>query len=261
MKNIVCVKEVPDPQDMVLENGNIQFDDPLKIVNPYDEYAVEEAVSLRERFGYSSLAITAGEENMQVVQTAVALGIEAVMEVSTKGLSDARSLGEVIAKVIKTVILDEESIGLIIVGRQSIDQAKGQVGCVIAETLNIPYISNVIEIVSLNKQSTRVKRKDNNGYQTIQTTVPCVVQVSGGEINEPRLPTVKGLFKAKKYTPQKVEASTLNEDANKKSPVNGNVQHVKFELPPERQQGKLLKGEPQDLVNEVVKHVLPILNK
>lgn len=259
MQNIVCVKEVADPQDIEIEQGGLSFDDVRMIMNPYDEYAVEEVVRLKERFGYPAMALSIGSTpSLQVIKTAVALGVEFATEILTDTELDSSTCGMILAKAIEK-IRQEKQIGLIVVGRQSIDQAKGQVGCEIAEQLNLPYISNVVEIMDLNGEITRVKRKDEHGYTILQSPVPCVIQVSGGEINEPRMPTIRGLFKAKKFVSNKVKAGDLIGVLLRKTRPEGEVKTLSLEPPPARQKGKILEGEPETQVQELMKHILPLV--
>jgi electron transfer flavoprotein beta subunit len=261
MKNIVCVKEVPDPQDIVLHNENIVFEEPELIMNPFDEYAVEEIISLRERFGCSSVSLTLGNDpSVKAIKTAVALGVDHATEILSKDSLDSSSSGEILAQMIKKMInTDEEKIGLVIVGRQSIDQVRGQVGCVISEELNFPYITNVVEIIELNETETKVKRKDDSGYQILRSPVPCVIQVSGGEINEPRMPKLKGLLKAKKFVPETIPAEELVHSLTPTSNVERSIQRIQVELPPPRKKGTILQGEPQEQVNELVRKLESVL--
>lgn len=260
MKNIVCFKEVPDPQDISVQNGTILFEKPEMIMNPFDEYAVEEAVCLHERFGCQAISLTLGPSpSLKAVKTALALGVEKAIEIHTDHELDSHATGVVLAQVIKRLI-DEEQIGLIIVGRQTIDQAKGQVGCVIAELLHLPFVSNVVEIVELTDRETRVKRRDESGVQLLRAPLPCVVQVSGGEINEPRTPTLKGLLRAKKTAPQIIRLTENEEKAVPSDSTRGSITAIHAELPPERKKGVLFQGPPEKQVNELIKHLQAILH-
>jgi electron transfer flavoprotein beta subunit len=262
MKNIICVKEIPDPQDIGIYNGKIGFDNPELIMNPFDEYAVEEAICLSERFGYSSISLTlGGNPSVKAVKTAVALGVEDAIEILSDRQHNSASSGDILAKMVGNIINKEEKIGLIIVGRQSIDQAKGQVGSIIAEQLNLPYVTNVVEIIDLNQQETKIKRKDESGYQILRALVPCVIQVSGGEINEPRTPTLKGLLKARKYVAEIVKVNDVLTESATTSSVGGSIRTLYAELPPARKKGTILEGQPQEQVDELIKRLESIFQR
>ena len=197
MNIIVCLKQVPgttevkiDPEKNTLIRQGIQ-----SIVNPFDSYALEEGVRLKERHGGKVTAISMGPpQAADMLRDAISVGADEAVLLSDMAfagsdtLATAAALGKAIEKI--------KSYDLIICGRQTIDGDTGQVGPELAENLGIPFIAYVSKIEEIANGKMRVQRAVEDGYETIETSLPAVITVAK-EINVPRMASLRGLFKSK----------------------------------------------------------------
>jgi electron transfer flavoprotein beta subunit len=197
MKYVVCVKLTPDTEEL----GEVRAEDVngsdlgvTMVLNPWDEFAVEEALTLQENYGGETVAITLGsEESVEALKRAVALGIEETVLLSDPAFegSDAWGISYALASAIKGL----DSYDLILTGRQSVDGNSGLVPPGIAAKLGIPLVSQVTKVVELTDTSVTVLRAIEDGVQTVRVPLPAVLSVSK-EINEPRYPNFMGIRKA-----------------------------------------------------------------
>jgi electron transfer flavoprotein beta subunit len=197
MKYVVCVKLTPDTEEL----GEVRAEDiagtdlgVTMALNPWDEFAVEEALALQEDHGGDTVAITLGsDESSEALKRAVAMGIEETMLLSDPVFdgSDAWGVAYALARAI-------ESLGeydLILTGRQSVDGNSGLVPAGIAVQLGVPFIAQVAKVLELTEDHVTVLRALEDGVQTVQVPLPAVLAVSK-EINEPRYPNFMGIRKA-----------------------------------------------------------------
>ncbi len=222
MKFVVCAKLTPDteqlgdvkPQDVGSDELGVTM-----VLNPWDEFAVEEALQLQERFDGEAAVITVGgEDSTEALKRAVAMGIEEAMLLSDDLFqgSDAWGTAHILAQAIKKV----GDYTLVLTGKQSVDGNGGLVGPGLAAQLGIPFVSNVNKIVDMTDESATVQRNLDEGVQTVRVKLPAVLAVST-EINEPRYPNFMGIRKASRmqYPAMKagglpgLDQSRLGEDA------------------------------------------------
>jgi electron transfer flavoprotein beta subunit len=209
MKFICCVKLTPDTEQLgevrpeKVGSGDLGV---TMVLNPWDEYAVEEALLLAERYDGDTLVITMGDEaSAEALKRAVAMGIgeaELLCDPALRG-SDAWGTAAALAAAVK----QHADYGLVLTGKQSVDGNSGIVGPGLAAKLGIPFVSNVIKIEEVNDKSATVRRMLDEGVQTVQVALPAVVSVSI-EINEPRYPNFMGIRKASRM---QYPATTIGE--------------------------------------------------
>jgi len=198
MKYVVCVKLTPDTEELAevqpedVSSGHL---DSTMVLNPWDEFAVEEALQLQERFEGETVAITVGSEgSLEALKRTVAMGIEQAVLLSDEAFdgSDAWGTAHVLAEAIKQI----EDGALIITGRQSVDGSSGLVPAGLAVNLGWPFVSQVAKVLDLTEEHITVLRAlDGVGMQTVRVELPAVISVSK-EINEPRLASFMGIRKA-----------------------------------------------------------------
>jgi electron transfer flavoprotein beta subunit len=197
MKFIVCVKLTPDteqltevePQDVGSEDLGVTM-----VLNPWDEFAVEEALQLQERFDGEAVVMTlGGEEATEALKRAVAMGIEEAILLSDPAFdgSDAWGAAYVLAQAIKKA----GDATLILTGRQSVDGNSGLLAPGLAAKLGVPFVSQVTKILDVTEDNATVQRALDEGVQTVWVKLPAVISVSK-EINEPRYPNFMGIRKA-----------------------------------------------------------------
>ena len=201
MKIIALLKRVPDTEAKILINpeGTGIKDDGLKyIINTYDEYAVEEALRLREKVGGDSrvTVVCAGpEEATELIRTALAMGVDDAVHICDKALdrSDPFATAAVLAKAIK-----DEGFDIIFCGKQAIDDDMGQIHSIVAEMLDIPQVNvaTAFEIAADRKKAT-VRRRIEGGDEKVEAILPAIVSCEKG-LNEPRYASLPGIMKAKK---------------------------------------------------------------
>jgi len=197
MKFIVCVKLTPDTEEL----AEVRTDDVgagdlgvTMVLNPWDEFAVEEALALQERVGGETVAVTLGPaDEAEALKRAVAMGIEEAVLVSDPTFegSDAWGAAEILAQSIRSL----GDYGLILTGRQSVDGNSGLVPPGLAVRLGVPFVSQVARVVEITEDSITVMRALDAGVQTVRVPLPAVISVSK-EINEPRYPNFIGIRKA-----------------------------------------------------------------
>jgi electron transfer flavoprotein beta subunit len=197
MKFVVCVKLTPDTEEL----GEVRAEDVgsgelgvTMVLNPWDEFAVEEALALQENVGGETTVITLGsKEATDALKRAVAMGIESAVLLSDPVFegSDAWGTAEVLAQAIRSL----DGYDLILTGRQSVDGNSGLVRPGIAVKLGLPFVSQVSKVVELTDDSITLLRAMDGNVQTVRVPLPAVISVSK-EINEPRYPNFLGVRKA-----------------------------------------------------------------
>ena len=197
MKYVVCVKLTPDAEELdEIQPEDVGSGHPnaTLVLNPWDEFAVEEALQLQDRFEGETVAITVGDaESIEALKRAVAMGIEEAILLSDEAFegSDAWGTAHVLAEAIRQI----EGSDLVLTGRQSVDGNSGLVPAGLAVKLGRPFVSQVAKVLDLTDESITVVRALDEGMQTVRVKLPAVISVSK-EINEPRLASFMGVRKA-----------------------------------------------------------------
>lgn len=210
MKFVVCVKLTPDTEQLVeVRPQDVGTDDlgVTMVLNPWDEFAVEEALQLQERFEGETAVITLGsEEATEALKRAVAMGIEEAVLLSDPAFdgSDAWGTAHILAQAIRKL----GDVTLVLTGKQSVDGNSGLVGPGLAAYLGMPFVSGVAKVVDLNENSITVRRALDGSMQTVRVPLPAVISVSK-EINEPRYPNFMGIRKASRMQYPAIKAKDL----------------------------------------------------
>ena len=198
MRIVVCIKQVPDTTEVEIdpERGTLVREGVPAVINPFDLYAIEEALRLRERYGGEILALSMGPPQAQsALRDAIALGCDAGILLSDRVFAGADTLAT--SYTLSQAISKIGSYDLIICGLKTTDGDTGQVGPGLAEELGIPHSSYVRKIVEFTGSELTVERTLDEISQTVVLPVPCLITVTK-EINEPRLPSFKGKMAARK---------------------------------------------------------------
>lgn len=241
MNILVLIKQVPDTEATIkpgadqktIADAGIKF-----VINPYDEYALEEALRLKEALGAGKIKVitTGPERTKQALRSAAELGVDEVLHLKTEaacldGLAVAQILSETVAK---------ESFDLILMGKEAIDDGNMQVGPMLAELLSIPCL-NVITKLTLSGQQLTAEREGDSGVEVLETSLPAVVTCQKG-LNEPRYPSIRGKMAAMKMVIAE-QAVTVAAD---RTVVTG------MQVPSARSGGKIV-GEGAAAVPELVR--------
>ena len=259
MNIVVCIKQVPDTTDVKIDpkTNTLIREGVASIINPFDMYAIEEAIRLKERYGGKTTAITMGPPQAQeALKEAIAMGIDEALHLSDRVFagSDTWATSFILAGAIKKI----NNYDLVICGKQASDGDTAQVGPGIAAHLDIPQAAYVRKIEKVDLDSNppllRAERLIEDGYDIVEVQLPALITVVK-EINEPRLPSLKGKMRAKKVQIPVWANADLGLDA-KEIGLNGSpTQVVKIFTPPPRQQGVIFKSEPQEAVKELAEAI------
>ena len=245
MNIIVCLKQVPGTTEVKIDpNTNTLIRQGIKaIVNPFDSYALEEGVRLKEKHGGKVTAISMGPpQAADMLKDAISVGADEAILLSDMAfagsdtLATAAALGKAVEKI--------KNYDLIICGRQTIDGDTGQVGPELAENLGIPFIAYVSKIEEIGNGKMRVQRAVEDGHETIEASLPAVITVAK-EINVPRMPSLRGLSKSKSA---QIPTWTANDIAAPKETIGqagSGTWVVKVFYPQRIQHAEMLKGEPE----------------
>jgi len=251
VKIVVCVKQVPDTTDVKIDpkTNTLIREGVASICNPFDEYAIEEALRIKEKLGGEVHVITMGPpQAIEVLRNALAVGADKVYLVSDKAFAGSDTLATAYA-LSKTI----EYIGgadLVICGKQAIDGDTAQVGPGVATRLGIPqltYVSKIREI-NLEKKKIVVERLLEYGREVVEAPLPALITVVK-DINEPRLPSLIGIKKAAKAQIPTLTAKDINADENRIGLKGSPTWVVKVFTPePRGGGGEILKGELSEVV-------------
>lgn len=245
MNIVVCLKQTFDTEEkIVIEDAKIREDGVEFIVNPYDEYAVEEAIQLKEAHGGEVTVITIGPDRAeQALRTALAMGADRAILINDESLfGDEHTTAKVLAAAIKKLSFD-----IIIVGYMAVDDGSAQVGPRLAEELGIPHISTITKL-TIEGEVARVEKDVEGDVAYMKTTLPALFTAQQG-LNEPRYPSLPGIMKAKRKPLDRWDATDLNVDPND---IASHTEVVDIFLPPEKNAGRILTGELDDQVKELV---------
>ncbi len=216
MKIAVCVSLVPDTTTKVKIGSDGKTIDPAGvtyIINPYDEFAVEAALQLKEKHGAETTVISVGRQNnKEAIKKAYAMGIEKGILIKTDAEVDSYNVARNLADVLKDINAD-----IIFFGKQSIDYDDSQVGLLVAEMLGIPSI-NVVVSLDIKDNKITGEREIEGGKEVVESTMPVVICAQRG-LNNPRYPNLKGIMQSKSkpieekeptYTENKTEILSMN---------------------------------------------------
>lgn len=263
MKIIVCIKQVPETTEVKInpQTNTLIREGVASIINPFDMYALEEAVRLKERFGGESIVITMGPPQAEsALREALSLGIDKAIHLSDRVFagSDTWATSFVLSKAIEKI----GDYDLIICGKQASDGDTAQVGPGIATHLDLPQATYVRKIDTIHLDTTPkmmvVERLLEDGYELLELQLPALITVVK-EINEPRLPSLRGKMRARRAQIQVLNHKDLNIDENQVGLNGSPTQVVKIYTPPKKEGGKIFEGEPLEIVTKLVEEIKDIL--
>ncbi|MFH1594244.1 MAG: electron transfer flavoprotein subunit beta/FixA family protein [Candidatus Omnitrophota bacterium] len=251
MNIAVCIKQVPNTTQVRInpETNTLVREGVESIINPFDMYAIEEGIRLKERFGGKVTAISMGPPQAEnALKEALSMGCDEmilVTDIKFAG-SDTWATSYVLSQAIKKL----GDINMIICGKQASDGDTAQVGPGISTHLDIPQITYVKKIEEITETLVRAERMTEEGFEIIESPLPCLLTVVK-EINEPRLPSLKGKMKAKKAVVTRWNAEDLSCDFDKIGLDGSPTRVVKIFTPPQRKGGQMLTGDTHEIVEKL----------
>ncbi|MGD8188732.1 electron transfer flavoprotein subunit beta/FixA family protein [Brevibacillus ginsengisoli] len=245
MNILVVLKQTFDTEEkIVISDGKISEDGVEFIINPYDEYAVEEAIKLKEEHGGEVTVVSVGPDRAEnALRTALAMGADKAVLVDDEALfGDEYTTAKVLAAVANKVGYD-----IIIGGQMAVDSGAGQGGPRLAEELGINHVSTAVKL-EVNGSSVRVERDIEGDLEVVETSLPVLISAQQG-LNEPRYPSLPGIMKAKKKPLDRLSADDLGLSPDA---VQAKTAIVDQYLPPKKQAGRVLSGDTPSQVAELV---------
>jgi electron transfer flavoprotein beta subunit len=253
MMKIVClVKEVPDTEaKIVVENGKVNESGIKFIVNPYDEYGIEQAIQIREAGGdHTVIILTFGTSRAQkVMESAMAMGTDEGFMIADDSapLTDQHATAKILAEAIKKI----GNVDLVFSGYRAIDDDMSQVAVRVAENLGIGHAS-VVNKFAMDGAKVKVERQVQGGQEVIEMPLPCVVTCQKG-LNEPRYPSLKNIMAVKKKPRTVWSLSDLGLNPDNAGLKGSFIRISSMEEPPAKATGRIIDGEPEDAVKELVR--------
>jgi electron transfer flavoprotein beta subunit len=231
MKILVALKQVPDTETKIKVAADGRSLDPADvkwIISPYDEYALEEAIRIKEGKGAEVIALSVGGDSVkEVLKNALALGADSAVLLKGDGQSDAFAVAQMIAAYAK-----DKGYDLILCGNKGLGGDNAAMGPMLAELLGVAQASVIVKL-ELGEGTFRAEREIEGGSEIVEGALPAVITAQKG-LNEPRYASLKGIMAAKKKTIEELETT----------PVTTGAQVSALTLPPERPAGRKLEGDP-----------------
>jgi len=249
---VICIKQVPDTTNIKInpETNTLIREGVESIINPFDMYAIEEALRIKEKLGGKVTALSMGPPQVEeALRTAISMGVDEAILLSDRAFAGADTWATSYA--LAAAIRKMSKVGIILMGKQAIDGDTGQVGPGVAEHLKLPHITDIRKIEEISEKEITCERLLEDGYLRLKVKLPIIMTVVK-EINEPRLPSLRGKMAAKK-----AEILTWNAEYVE-TPVeliglNGSpTQVMRIFTPPKPGGGKVFQGEPADTVAELL---------
>ncbi|UCH80133.1 MAG: electron transfer flavoprotein subunit beta/FixA family protein [Nitrospiraceae bacterium] len=257
MNIIVCIKQVPDTAEIKInpETNTLMREGVPSIINPFDLNAIEAALQIREQSGGKISVLTMGPPQAEAsLRDAIAMGADEAVLLSDKAFagSDTWATSYTLAKAIEKLGAD-----IIFCGKQAIDGDTAQVGPETAEFLNIPHISYIRKIEEVSDNSIRVQRLMDEGYDIVESGLPVLLTVVK-ELNEPRMPSLKGKMAAKKAEIKVMGFADIEADENSLG-LKGSPTQVKNIFAPElKAERKMIEGSPEEQVDSLIRELKAI---
>lgn len=259
MNIIVCVKQVPNPENANFnEKSNTVFREGTKMmINPLDMNAVEESLRIREKLGGKVTALSMGIPKVaELLREISSLGVDESVLLSDSAFAGADTLAT--AYALSKGINKIGTYDLIICGKQSIDGDTAQVGPSLAEKLGIPNITCVRKIVEITNGRIRCERLTDDGCEVVEMRLPGLISVVRG-INEPRLPSLKGIVKAKKVEIPIWNAKDVDADINLCGFCGSPTQVLESFIPERKVNGRMIYGSPEEQASVLVEEIMRLL--
>lgn len=246
MNIFVIMKRTFDTEEKIaIKNGKVSEDGATFIINPYDEYAIEEALKLREEHGGEVTVVTIGEEEAEKeLRTALAMGADKAVRIDDEDVEDGDQFS---TSTLLAAYLKDKEVDIVLAGNVSVDGGTGQVGPRLAEELGISAITLITKLTVDGNKAT-IERDLEGDLEIVEVSLPLLVTCQQG-LNEPRYPSLPGIMKAKKKPLETVELDDLDLEEDD---VQGKLNSVSIFLPPAKEAGKVLKGEIAQQVTELI---------
>jgi electron transfer flavoprotein beta subunit len=255
MNVVVLVKQVPDTEakiEVKPGTASIVTDTITYVVNPYDEYAVEEALRIKEKLGEGEVTIVGigPDRATEALRTCLAMGADKAVHLNDDAFEGSDSY---VAALALAKALEGLSYDLVLCGKQAVDDDSAAVGIELAELLGIPHVAVVTKIeISDDKTKAVCHREIEGASEVVETSLPAVITAQKG-LNEPRYASLKGIMQAKKKPIDAKDVASLGLSAEQVGAQGSKAKIVGMTPPPPRPEGRIVPGEPAEAAREVVR--------
>lgn len=255
MKIIALIKQVPDTKDQRFQADFSILREGLDLIcNPSDEYAIEEAVRLKERFKAETLAISMGKEKaLDLLRFAVSVGMDRALLLSDSAFAGSDLLAT--ATILSKAIEKNAPFDIVLAGKQSSDGDNGIIPAAVAEFLGIPYVIDVRKIIDIQNGVARLEQMVIGGAYEIEVQLPAMIGVVK-EINEPRLPSLKGKMAAKSAQIPVWTLKELGLAASQTGSQGAQTKVTGVQEPLKKQGVKIFSGMPDEAAAQLVNELL-----
>ena len=249
LKIAVCVKKVPDTaSQLVIRDDGLEKDSITWVMNPYDEFALEEAIRIKEDVGDASIKVFAiGDQKVdEIVRLSLAMGADEAEVLDDDQLYDL--VDTTIEAKLFSAMLKEYSPDLVLTGKVEVDLNQGMLGLAIAEHLGIPCITSISEF-KLNGEDVEIGRKGVSGWQVIEMSLP-IVCTADKDLNTPRYPKLPAIMKAKRKSITRKKVADLTDESIDLADTTITIQTL--DVPEGRKSGKKFEGDVEDSAKTVL---------
>ncbi len=255
MHFVVCIKQVPDTNDVKIDpvTNTLMRDGVASIINPFDMYAIEEGLRLRDRVGGKVTALTMGPPQADAaLRESISMGVDEAILVSDRAFagSDTYATSYTLAMAMRKI----GDADVVLCGKQASDGDTAQVGPGMATHLDMPQVTYVRKVSELEATRIVAERLLENGYEVIESSLPCLLTVVK-EINEPRLPSLRGKMAARKAQIVTWSAEDLGADPARLGLDGSPTKVVRIFTPENRTVAEILRGDPQEVVDILVENL------
>ena len=246
MNIVTCIKQTFDTEaKIVIDNGQVSDQGVNLIVNTYDEYAVEEAIRLKEKNGGEVVVVSVGSDKAQeALRYCLAMGANRAVLIQDPALEQTDNLGCAVAMA---KLISQMECDLVFCGKEAVDDGAAQVPSMLAEKLDLPQ-ANVLTALEIADGKATATREIDGGVEVLEMQLPAVLSAQKG-LNEVRYPSLPGIMKAKRKELKVVNLADLGLSADD---VAAKTELIATELPPARKAGRVLSGEIDETVAELV---------
>jgi len=259
MEIIVCVKQVPDTKDVRLDpkTNTLAREGVEAIMNPFDRHALEEAVCLKEKMGGTVTVLSMGPPQAEeVLREAISCGADRAVLVSDRAFAGADTWAT--SYTLSKAITALGSFDLILCGKQAIDGDTAQVGPGLAARMEYPYVTCVQKTREVSDDALVVERMMDDGYDLVRLPLPALLTVVK-DINQPRVPSLKGKMKAKKAEIVTLSAADIGAEAQSIGLAGSPTQVVRVFSPEPRGERQIFSGDVEEQVEQLVECLRPYL--
>ncbi len=253
MNILICIKQVIDTgATLKIQDSKVDGEALPRVVNPYDEFAIQEAVKIKQALPETCITLlTLGPEKFRdTLRTGLAMGADEAVHLLDPIFEGLDSSG--VAHALSQAAM-KTGFDLILCGRQAVDDDMAHIGPAMAVMLDVPCLTVITRLdFADDHQSATVTRQVEGGSEIYQITLPCVLTCQKG-LNEPRLPSLKGIMKAKKKEITVWSAEAIGFDKEKYGVAANRIEQVELTPPPHRKKGVILKGSTQETCTELTR--------